>query len=125
MIDDDAYVELAKYCTGACHVLKTATEGRDMGSLSGPRKEQIEDLGRCVVPAKPSPLVIMSDIRIVRHIESVVSQHANCARNLQEYHPGPTKECLVAWRAEMREILGFFDVRGYHLTVPTAPKLVP
>jgi hypothetical protein len=118
MIDDDAYVELAKFCTGACHVLKTATGGRDVGSLSGPSKEQIEDLGRCVDPAKPSPLTIISDIRTVRHIESVARERANCARDLREYHPGPTKECLVAWRAEIREILGFFDVRGYHLTVP-------
>ena len=51
MIDDDAYVELANCCTRMCHVLKTATEGRGVDTLSDPRKQRIEDLGRYVDPA--------------------------------------------------------------------------
>ena len=119
MIDDDAYVELAKCCTRVCHVLKTATEGRSVDSLSGPSKKRIEDLGRCVNPANSTPLTITSGISTVRHLESIVRERANYARNLREHHPGPTNECLIAWR----EILGFFDVRGCQLTIPTVSEL--
>jgi hypothetical protein len=100
-------------------VLKTATEGRSVDSLSGPSKKRIEGLGRCVDSANSSPLTITSGISIVHHLESIVRARANCARNLREHHPGPTKECLIAWR----EILGFFDVRGYQPAMFTVPKL--
>ena len=123
MIDDDAYVELAKCCARACHVLKTATEGRSVDSLSDFSKKLAEDLGRCVDLANSFIPIITSDTRTIRHIESVVSERANCACDLREHHPGSTYECLVAWQAEMRGILGFFNVRGCHLTVPTVPKL--
>ena len=123
MIDDDAYVELATRCTRACHVLKTATEGRSVDSLSDPSKKQTEDLGRCVDPVDSFLLIITSDTRTIRHIESVVCERASCARDLPEHYPGPTQECLAAWQTEMQEILKFFDVRGCHLTVPTVPKL--
>ena len=117
MIDDNAYVELAKCCVRACYVLKVATEGRGVDSLCGPSKQQIEDLGRCVYPAKPSPPTITRGISTVRHIESVASAHANCARDLWEQHPAPTKECLVAWQARIWEILRFLDVRSCQLTI--------
>ena len=125
MIDNDAYVELAKCCTRACHVLKIATEGRGVESLSGPSKKQIEDLVRYVNPAKPSPPLptITSGISIVRHIESAVSAHANCARDLWERHPAPTKGCLIAWQTRIWEILRFFDVRSRPFTLPTVSKL--
>jgi len=48
MIEEESFVELAKTCVRACHVLKTATDGRDINDLSGPSRRQIEDLGRCV-----------------------------------------------------------------------------
>ena len=115
MIGDDAYVELAKCCAKTCHVLKTATEGRSVDSVGGPSRKRIESLGRCVDPASPSLLMITDGISTVHHLESMVSARANCARNLREHHPGPTKECLIAWR----EILGYFDVRGCQLTAPT------
>jgi hypothetical protein len=67
-------------------------------------------------------LTITRDVRIVRHIESVVSERPNCAHDLREHHPGPTSERLVAWRAEIVEILRFFGVRGCHSMVPTVPK---
>jgi hypothetical protein len=119
MIDDDAYVELAKCCTRACHVLKAANEGRSADSLSGPSKKRIEDLGRCVDPANSSPPTITSGISIVRHLEVIVRACANCARNLREHHPGPTKESLIA----LREILGFSDVRGFQPITPTVIEL--
>ena len=122
MIDDDVYVELAKYCTRACHVLKTATEGRSVGSLSDSSKKQTEDLERCVDPVSSFLLIITSVTRTIRHIESVVCERASCAPDLREHYPGPTRECLVAWQAEMQEILRFFDVRGCHLTIPTVPE---
>jgi hypothetical protein len=119
MIDDDAYVELAKCCTRACHVLKTATEGRSVDDLSGPSKKRIEGLGRCVDLANSSPLTITRGISTVRHLESVVRARANCARDLRDNHHGPTKKCLIAWR----EILGFFDVRGCQPAMFTVPEL--
>jgi hypothetical protein len=115
MIDDDAYVKLAKCCIKACHVLKIATKKRSTGSLSGPRKEKIEDLGRCVDLAKQSLLTITSGIRTVRHIESAIRERVRYAHDLRRHHPGPTKECLVAWQ----EILEFFDVCGRQPTIST------
>jgi len=53
VIEEDLFAELAKTCVRTCHVLKTATDRRDIDSLSGPSRRQIEDLGRCVDPAKP------------------------------------------------------------------------
>ena len=53
MTNEDSFVELARDCVRACHVLKTMTEGRDADNLSGSserRIEQIGDLGRCVNP---------------------------------------------------------------------------
>ena len=41
-------MELAKDCVRMCHVLKTVAEGNDVDSSSSSRKNQIEDLGRCV-----------------------------------------------------------------------------
>ena len=119
MIDQDAYVELAKCCTRACHVLKTATEGRNAVSLSGPSKKRIEGLGRCVNPANSSLLTITSGFSTVRHLESIVRARANRTPDSREHHPGPTKECLIAWG----EILGFFDVRGCLPTIPTVLEL--
>ena len=55
----------------------------------------------------------MSDIRTISRIESVVSDHANCGRELRESHSGSTKERLIAWRTEMWEMLRALDVRGF------------
>jgi hypothetical protein len=123
MIDDEVYVELAKWCARACHVLKTATNGRSVDSLSDSSKKRAEDLGRCVDLVNSFLPIITSDTRTIRHIESVVRERASCALDLQEHYSGSTRECLVAWQAEMREILRFFDVRGCHLAVPTVPEL--
>lgn len=50
MIKEDSFVELAKTCIRACHMLKAATEGRGVENLNGPSKKGIEDLGRYVNP---------------------------------------------------------------------------
>ena len=123
MIDDEAYVELAEWCTRVCHVLKTATDGRSVDSLSDPSKKQAEDLGRCVDLVNSFLQIITSDTRTIRHIESVVCERTSCAPDLREHYPGPTQECLVTWQTEMQEILRCFDVRSCCLTVPTVPKL--
>ena len=123
MIGDDAYVELALCCARACHVLKTAPEGKSVDSLSDPSKKQIENLGRCVDPVSSFLPIITSGIRTVRLIQSAVSERANCAGDLRGHYPGPTKERLVAWRTEIQEMQIFCDVCACHLSVPTAPKL--
>ena len=46
MINDDALVELARYCARMCHALKDVTRGRDAGSLSGPSKRAIKGFER-------------------------------------------------------------------------------
>ena len=83
MIKEDSFVELASACARTCHLLTDVTEGRDVDNLSGPGRRQIEDLGRCVSPAQHSLMAITSDARIVRRIEFVVSQRANCNRDLR------------------------------------------
>lgn len=89
MIEDVLLVDLAKICVKTCHILKTLTEGGDVNDLSGPNKKQIEDLGRCADSAQSSLLTMTSDIRTMRHIESVVRERANRTRDSRGYHPGP------------------------------------
>ena len=102
MANDDLLVDVAKSCVKTCHVLKTATEGRDVDGLSGPNQE-IEKLERCAGSGRFSLLTMTSDTRTVRHIESAIREHADCAQDLCEDHPGSAIECLAAWRAEMLE----------------------
>ena len=51
MVDDSAFVELAKYCVRACHMLKTVTEGRDVDSLNRLAKKAIKNLEGYIIPA--------------------------------------------------------------------------
>ena len=53
MIDNDALVELAKYCVKMCHMLKGVTQGMDANRLSGPSEKVIEDFGRYVNQLSP------------------------------------------------------------------------
>ena len=123
MIKEES-LELARACVRTCHVLIAVTKGRDANGLSDASEKQIEDLGRCVKPVQPSPPTVTSDIRIVRHIESVVNERANCGRNLRGSHLESTEECLIALRSEMLEILRVLDVRGFQLTAPPVSELL-
>ena len=76
----------------------------------------------------PFLLVVTGNIRIVHQVESTVGEHAsgaNWAQDFPEHPSGPKNERIVAWKAELCEILGFFDVRCHYLTttVPTASEL--
>ena len=122
MIKEDSFTELARDCVRTCHVLKTVTEGRDVDNLSGLSEKQIEDLGRCVTPDRLFLLKIMSDNRIIRHIESVVSECWNWHGHRSQEYPGHIKECLIAGRTEMWQILRTFDVRGFQSIVATVSK---
>ena len=123
MIKEGSFVKLAETCARVCLVLKNATEGRGTGDSSGPSEKQIKDLGRCVDIVQRFPLTITTIIRILRHVESVVGERANCRRDLREHHPGSTEEHLIAWRMEMWEILGVFDVRDFQLAIPAVSEL--
>ena len=111
-------MELAKDCVRVCHVLKSVIEGMDADNLSGPSKKRVEDLGRCVNTAQPSPLSVTSSVRIVCNIESVVSERVDHPHDLRERHLDSTEERLITSRTEMWEILRVFDVCGSHLTAP-------
>jgi len=53
MTREDPFVELAKDCVRACHVLKSMKEGTDVDNVNGgPSEERLEDLGRCVNQAQ-------------------------------------------------------------------------
>ena len=118
MANEDLFMDVAKSCVRTCHVLKTMTEGTGVDDLSGPSKE-IEALERCADPGRFFLLTMTSDARTVRHIESTIREHADCARDLCEDHPGSATECLAAWRTEMLEKLRALDVCDFHLTIPT------
>jgi len=122
-MEEDSFVELAKTCVKAFHVLKIATDGRDIDNSSSSSRRQIEDLGRCVDPAQLPLLKVTNDTRTVRHIESAVRERANCSRDPQEHHPGPTDEGPVVWRTEVLERLRGLDVCGFQLAVPAPSKL--
>jgi hypothetical protein len=121
MIHDDAYLELAKCCVRACHVLKTATEGRSGDSLSGPSKKKIGDLGGYVDQANSS-----TDDNEGRQNRTPHRVRGERTPELRPRFTGASPwahhERLVAWRAEIVEILRFFGVRGCHSMVPTVPK---
>ena len=123
MIKEDSFVELARACARTCRTLKTVTEGRDVFDLSGLSRKRIEDLGRCVDPAQCFLPPITRNNRIIRNVESVVSERANSTRDLPVHHPRSTEENLTAWRTEMWEELRLLDVRGFQLTMPTVSEL--
>ena len=112
VVEKDSVVELTRTCVRACHVLKTATDGRNVEGLSDPSQSQIEDFGRCVNLMQHPPLMITNDIRTVRHIESTIRERTNCNGNLRKTHPESIEECLLGWQAEMLEGLRILDVRG-------------
>jgi len=118
MTVEDPFVEPAKTCAKTRHVLKVATEGRDMDNLSGPSRKQTNGLGRCVEPTKPFMLKITNGARIVDHVGSVVSEHANYTSDLQDHHPGSTGECLMEGG-----MLRVSDVCVSRFTIPTVSQL--
>ena len=123
-VKDDSLIELAETCAIKCQVLKSRTEGRDTDDMGSPYpNEKIEDLGRCVDPAQSSLLPMTSGIRTVRHIESVITERANCAQDSRGHHTGFTDERLIAWMTKIRETLKAFDVCGFQPTLPTVSKL--
>ena len=73
--------------------------------------------------SQPSPLSVTNDTKIVRDIESVVDERANCARDMRERHPKSTEERLIASRTEMWEVLRVFDACVPQLTIPAVYKL--
>ena len=112
MINADDFAELAEHFAKMRHVLTTAAKGRDADYWSGPVRKAMENLERCVRRSLSSLLVPTSDIRIIRCIESRASEH-----DPGENQPGSTKECLIAWRAEIQEILRAFEVCDCQVTV--------
>ena len=118
MINDGALVELAEYCARTCHVLKNAGHGRGLG-LSGTKKEAIENLGRYVDQTHSSLSMIMSNLRTIRNIESMVIERRNRAHELREHHSDSTEGRLFAWRTELLETLRILDVRDRLFTMHT------
>lgn len=116
-INGSTHVELAKYCARTCHALNGVTQGRDVESLSSHIKRAIEDLGRYVNLVHSLLPAITGDARTMRNIESAVSEHRNGPHGLREQCPGPTKECLIAWRTELWETLRILGVRDCRFSV--------
>ena len=114
MLEKDSFVELAKACVRACHVLKAMTEREDACNLNSTGTRRVEDLGRCDNPTQHF---------LLRHIESAISERADCWYGLQEHHPEPTEECLIARRMEKWEMLGVLEVRDFRPTMHTASEL--
>lgn len=113
MIKDDNFAELIEHCAKMRHILATATEERDMDSWSGSVRKAINGLERSVNLPSPSLLIITSDIRIMRCIESRA-----CEQDLQEDRSESTAERLIGWRTEMGEMLRAFDVCDRHSLSP-------
>ena len=118
MINNEALVELAKYCARTCHVLKDVTRGRDTDSLNGPSDNVLEDLERYAHLAPFSPPTITSDIRIMRKIESMISERWNSVHGLREHHSDPTEECILAMRTELLEILRILSIHDSQFMEP-------
>lgn len=98
-------------------MLKNVAQGKNADDLSGPSEKAIEGLERYVNPAHPSLPTMTSIIRIMRNIESMVSERQNGGHDFWEHHPDSTEELLAAWRRELREMLRTLDVRDYQLTM--------
>ena len=121
-MNDDALVELAKYCARVCHVLKNATQGKNTDSLSGSSRKAIEDLRRYVDPAHHSLSTITNDIRTMYNIETVVGERPS-GLILREHHSGSTDDYLIRQRTELQKILTILDVRDCQFTVSMIPEL--
>ena len=104
------FVELAKDCVRMCHMLKAVNEESDMHNFCGSSMNRISDLGRYIDLSRHIYRLLTGNIRIMRHIESMVSERAHCAHDTREYLSESTKECVIAWQTEMWEILRVFDV---------------
>ena len=115
MIAEDILVELVKHCSIVCQVLRTV---RNLGCFS----DQIEDLGRWVSPGCPILLILTNLPRIVRDVESMVRERANCPRDLRGDLPTPAEERINVWLEDLREILRILVVGRSQLTVAT-PQL--
>jgi hypothetical protein len=70
-------------------------------------------------------LVITSDFRTLRRIESGIRELRNFPQNLWECNFNSTEECAIAWRAELCQILSVLDLHTSQLVaaVPTVPQL--
>ena len=123
-VQEDSLVELAEDCIRACNVLKRATDGMGVDDSSGPSRKQIEDIERCADPAQPSLLTITNDIRVVLRIQSVVSERADPANDARALRSGSIKECLIALRTEIWEMLRVFDVSHFQFRI-TAVSDIP
>ena len=53
MVDDDEFVELAKHCARACHVLSAATGRKGVDGLDGPAGKAFKSLERYAISVSP------------------------------------------------------------------------
>ena len=121
MIGEYLFVELAEISGRTLHVLKHVAEHEDANHLSRLSAE-LESFGRYRNLALPTLLELTSDTRIVRAIESAVRARTECAGDSHESQPGFTEEHAIAWRMELLELLGVFEVGGCQFTAPKVSK---
>ena len=114
-MEESPFVELARLCSRACHVLDVMTQGREVDRL-GDLSLRIEGFKRCVGTARFFLPTITSHTRTARDIESAVRGRAECDSGLRQDLSSSTVECITAWRAELSEILSVFNVRCFHHT---------
>ena len=119
MIEEDLFVELAEISGRTFHVLKCVAEHVDADDFSCLTTE-LESFERYLELVLPSLLEMTNDIRTIRAIESTVIVRA---RDQHGPQLGPTEERATAWRAELWELLGVFEVRGHQFTVPKVSEL--
>lgn len=122
MIEEDLFVELAEIIGRTLHVLNRVMEQEGANHLNRLNAEH-ESFGRYSDLALSSLLELTSDIRTVRTIESAVRVRAGRAEDLHESQPGPAEEHAIAWRVELWELLGVFEVCGHQFTVPKYSEL--
>ena len=114
-------MELAEISGRTLHALKRVAEQQDANHLSCLTAE-LESFGRYRNLAVPSLLELTSDTRIVRAIESAARARTECAGDPHESQPGFTEEHAIAWRMELLELLGVFEVGGLQFTAPKVSK---
>lgn len=119
MIEEDLFVELAEISGRTFHVLKCVAEHVDADDFSCLSTE-LQSFERYFDLVLPSLLEMTNDIRTIRAIESAVTVRANDWHGPQ---PGSTEERAIAWRAELWESLGVFEVRGHQFMAPKVSEL--
>ena len=110
MIEDQAFVELARRCSKMCHVLETTAKEEDFSGLSELLEKALESLEKYVSLGQSFLLVMTSNARALCHIESKIPDRVPGAYYPLEHCCGTIEVSPTLWVAELQSVLEIIGV---------------